>query len=70
MSNPPTKEQLERVIQQLSGQYDETAETIRYLVKVELKRRDAAGRPAKSSLTRREQNRLSQQRWRLNRKPK
>lgn len=59
----PTTDQLEDAYNALSVQYEEIARICAYVLKVELNRRRNAGRPA-SKLTRREQNRQAQRRFR------
>jgi predicted transcriptional regulator len=63
-----TAEQIEKVIVELSGRYDETSNIIKELAKKELSRRRNAGRKATNKLTRKEQNRIAQRKYREKKK--
>lgn len=59
-----TIDDLKQLKAELAGQYTEKARAMADLLDTEIRRRQRAGRPAESSLTRKEQNRLAQQRYR------
>ena len=63
-----TLEQLEATAQMISEQYDEVSEVCLYAVSLEIRRRKRSGRRAVSKLSRREQNRLAQARFRARKK--
>lgn len=70
-----TLKQLQTLQEQISSQYTDEARIIGELIDKEVKRRERAGRKPTSNLSRKEQNREAQQRFRdkkkdLNSKPK
>ncbi len=63
----PTLETLEQLKDQIDAMNTEESECLSHLLRTEINRRKRAGRPA-SHLSRREQNRLAQQRFRAKKK--
>lgn len=63
----PTVNELEQIKQQLQSMNTDVSEELASLVSTELARRNRAGRKS-SGVSRREQNRLAQQRFREKRK--
>jgi len=63
-----TLTELEHLYEQLRSQYTDEGKILADLLKTEIKRRKSAGRDKTSNLSRKEQNRLAQQRFRANRK--
>jgi hypothetical protein len=59
-----TIEQINKVLSEIGNEYSETANVIRELARTELARRTNAGRKASCSLSRKEQNRIAQAKYR------